>query len=247
MIRATDDEGAASSGTLAVALVGVVVLLFVATIPLLSGIDQSARGRTMAESAALAGAESIRTDLLTTLDDVRQGWLVGDSDVHQHWQPDGIFALSGYGAASSYAARNDGELPADWYRFDVGHGIVDVRARLTEAAPSGGHTESTARARLGVDPTSCRFRADRTVTWVTPPPPSPTPTPTPTPTETSTPTPSPTPTETPEPPPPYAVYSPWVFSFGCEGTPTVSGGDFTEVRDDAIDLLRDAARPRLID
>jgi len=230
------DEGAATSGTLAVALVGVIALLFVGTVPLLRGTDQAGRGRTVAEAAALAGARQVREHFLTELAGVSLGALTGGGGLQGSWSADSPLPMMGYGEAAAYAAANDGVVPPEWYAYRVSDGTVSVRARLREDAPGGGHTESTATARLGVVLGSCRLRASRGEIPPPPPPPEPTPTPT------DEPTPSPTPTE---PPPPQ--YTPWEFTFRCDGTGTIHGQDLASVLDRAHDMLASAARPRLVE
>ncbi|MBE7699038.1 hypothetical protein H9623_01780 [Oerskovia sp. Sa1BUA8] len=240
--RLHGDEGLASSGLLATVLVVVFAVALVAVLPLLRGTEQGGRARTVADAAALAGAERVREHFLDELAGVPVRDLTGGNDLGGTWWPTrSPLPSMGYSAANDYAHRNDGEVLPAWYAYDVRGGTVTVRARLLEPAPGGGRTESSARARLGIDLSTCWVSADREEIEPEPEP-TPEPTPDPSPSESPTPTPSPTPTE---PPPPE--YTDWVYSFGCDGVRRVSGDDLRDVLAEARQRVVEAATPRLVD
>jgi hypothetical protein len=234
--RRFDDEGLASSGLLATVLVVVVAVAFVAVLPLLRGTEQGGRARTVADAAALAGAERIREQFLEELADASLRSVTGGDDLSGKWWPTRSPRPSlGYAAANDYAHKNGGQVLPTWYAYDVRGGVVTVRARLTEPAPGGGRTESSARAHLGIDLSTCWVSADREEI-------EPEPEPTPDPSPSGSPTPTPTPTA---PPPPE--YTDWGYAFGCDGIRQVSGDDLDDVLAVARDRVEDAATPRLVD
>ncbi|WP_211340861.1 hypothetical protein [Xylanimonas allomyrinae] len=237
MIRLRDaDEGAATSGTLAVAFVGVVALVFMATLPLLRATDHSARSHTAAEAAALAGARHVSEHFLEELAGVTFGSLAGRGDLAARWVGRAQGPALGYRAASDYAAANDALVRPDWYRYDFRRSTVAVRAQLREPGPNGRRAESDATAEVGLNLASCRLDAAREE--IPPPPPPPPP-------------PEPEDGEAPEPPPPAAEppppqYTPWEFTFSCQGTATLHGKHLGALLDQARALVERAVEPRLV-
>ncbi len=228
------DDGLVTSSVVVVVIVGVIALVLVGTLPLLSGTEQSGRTQTSADAAALAGAQSIRERALEELALVTAGVLTGSGGLSGSWTFGGaVGPASGYTAAAQYAQRNGAELPAEWYDYDPFGDTVSVRTRLTETSPNGDHTESEARAQLGVHLAECRLTASRDEVEQ----PEPTPTPT-------GPDGEPTPVEPqPEPEP---TYTDWEFGFTCPGLRPVTGSTLLGVLAGAADRLDAALTPRLV-
>lgn len=239
-----DERGMATTALVVCVLVAIIALVFIAVVPLLRGTEQGGRGQTAADAAVLAGADSVRDSAVAQT----AGLLVafGPSRLRGtsvSWALPGVGAGGmGITEATVFARRNDATLVT--YRNDAARDRVRVEVRLDRQA--GGADDvvirRVAEARVGVELSSCRARADRPVLGYTTPPPTPSPTPAPTPAPTPTPTPSPTPTFVPAP-----IYGAWGFSFSCDGADgfDVSATSVAQLVDLASAEF-DALEPRLV-
>ena len=217
-----EDAGAATTIVLVGGMVLVLAMLFMFVLPVTRGADQASRSQTAADSAALAGAEAIREDVLARL-------AVGDLGILA-----GPWASRGGAAATSYASRNDADLVA--YTYDAWADEVRVQVRFDEPGVAGTQrVERTAVARVGL----ALGRCTRTTEEVEP---EPTPTPTPTPTEDDDDDPDPTPTPpTPPPPPTYE------HGLECPGGLSLSGyEDLDDLAAAALGWLTGRLEPRLV-
>lgn len=116
--RRRDEEGLAASALLVTGLlVGLAMFAFWA-VPFTTAIDAKAKNRTAADAAAIAGAEGVREDLLTSIaaDGVPGAWT-------------GLPGIAGLGRypAEEYAALNDATLVS--YYFDATDGTAHVQVR----------------------------------------------------------------------------------------------------------------------
>lgn len=220
-----DDRGAAVSGLVMMVSLAVIVLLFVAVLPIAAQTQRSDIAESAADAAALAAAERIRElalERVTTLP--AGGGLVA-----------AMPANAGVTAAATYASRNSSDLVGPAYSVDWGRGTVDVEVLMRDSrADAPARVRRAATAELGVALSRCEIRTSRYMLPV--PTPSPTPTPTPSPGATPTPTPSPTP-----PPPPV-----WVSEhrFACS---TTGGTDYVSPTFARLADAREAGRVWLED
>ncbi|MEK8227396.1 hypothetical protein NKG05_16775 [Oerskovia sp. M15] len=112
------------------------------------------RARTVADAAALAGAERIREHFLEELAGTSLRSVTGGNDLGGTWWPTrSPLPSMGYSAANDYAWKNGGEVLPAWYAYDVRGGTVTVQARLAEPAPGGG---GPSRAHVHVSGSTCR-------------------------------------------------------------------------------------------
>ena len=137
---------------------------------LISATDQVSGLQTAADSAALAGAQSIVRDAPQA---------IKDAVLNGGGLPCGL----GRTAAQNFASRNGAEVTG--YCYYPVQDRVEVTVRSTKVLESGQRESTDAVAELGLKLGPCTLPDA---------PEAPTPTPTPTPTGTATPTPTPTPT-----------------------------------------------------
>ena len=110
-----DEKGAAASALLVTGvLVGFAVFVYMA-LPFGTAVDAKARNRTAADAAALAGAEGVREDLLTS---------IGDDGIPGSWSDLPGAAGLGRSSAEEYARYNDATLVS--YYFDPYDGTAHV-------------------------------------------------------------------------------------------------------------------------
>ncbi|CAN5315138.1 hypothetical protein BH18ACT9_BH18ACT9_01080 [soil metagenome] len=115
-----DEEGLAASALLVTALVlGLGIFAYMA-IPFTTAIDAKAKNRTAADAAAIAGAEGVREDLLSS---------IGADGIPGAWTelPD-VAGLGRY-AAEEYARLNDASLVSYYFDATDGTAHVEVEGR----------------------------------------------------------------------------------------------------------------------
>lgn len=194
-----------------------VLLMFV--LPITRGADQASRSQTAADSAALAGADAVRTEVLARLATGDLGVLLGP------------WASRGSGAATSYADRNGASVVE--YAYDAWADEVRVRVRFDEPGVEGTQrVERRAVARVGIALGRC-VRSTEEIE------PEPEPTPTPTPTDDDA---EPAPTPSPEPPDPTYAYG-----LTCPGGLDLVGyDDLDDLASAALSWLSGRLEPRLV-
>jgi hypothetical protein len=220
--RADCERGVANIGLLATVSIGVIALVFWALVPLLSATDQAQRADTMAESAALAGAQEIRTQALELVGNVSDGQIVG-GDLWRQWTL--VIPLKEVREhAAHYAGANGGKV-LDLVA-DLSTSTVTVRAHLLEKAPTGDdgdHARSSAAASLGYDLTGCTVTAQR---------------------EQGPPRKVDPDDEDSEMVP--GDYTPWQFTFVCDDFSGGPSENFGSLRDQAHDYLADKLTAHLV-
>ena len=125
--RIRDERGAAASALLVTALlIGFAAFVYLA-VPFGTAVDAKAQNRTAADAAALAGAESVREDLLAT---------IGSDGVPGSWTDLPGAAGLGQPAAAEYAALNDARLVEYWFDPSNGTAHATVEGRGVDGEPS---------------------------------------------------------------------------------------------------------------
>ena len=165
-----NERGQVAMWLILVVAAGLIGLGATAYTRLVSATDEISGLQTAADSAALAGAQSIAKDAPQAIKDA----VLGGGSL-----PCGL----GRGEAQSFASRNGAEVTS--YCYHPIQDKVEVTVRSEKVLESGQKESTKATAELGLKLGPCK---------VPDPPEAPTPTPTPTPTGTATPTPTPTPT-----------------------------------------------------
>lgn len=227
----TDREsGAAVTGLVMVVCFAVVVLLFVAVLPVAGRTQHSDLAESAADAAALAAADRVR-DLVR--DDLPT---LGAGDTL-----DGLLPVSaGIAEAATYADRNGADLVGGAYSLDRYAGRVEVQvARRNDR--DGSRTQRTSAAEVGIVLGECGVESRYVIIGYEPAP-TPTPTPEPTPSPGATPTPTPSP---PPPPPPIAVWGSQ-YRFVCADSQGATlRSPWTLDVDDAVAAGESWVRPRL--
>ncbi|QNN54162.1 hypothetical protein [Nocardioides mesophilus] len=125
--RLRDEEGLAASALLVTALiVGLGIFVYVA-VPYVTAVDAKAKNRTAADAAAIAGAEGVREDLLSSL---------GDDGIPGSWTDLPGAAGLGRSAAEEYASLNDATLVSYWFDAADGTAHTEVEGRGVDGSPS---------------------------------------------------------------------------------------------------------------
>ncbi|GAA4352771.1 hypothetical protein [Angustibacter luteus] len=220
--RPTGDDGQAVTWLIVVGLLGMGMLAMKLALPLAEGGDRLGKGQTGAESAALAGAKDIRSNVVLQL--LRD---VTSEDDFQH-RTSSTCSSWGSDAAADLAQRNDEDVVSYCYDFRDDRVRVTVHSRTPTS--TGHRVEAKAEAKVGMPWGSCRF-ADRPTPSTTTTPPAPSPT---TPTTPATPT---------TPPPPPDVDLP--LDCGPFSLHFVIDGDTGKLRLENADDLLDRLEPRL--
>lgn len=176
--RRRHEAGQATTAIIIIVALALMALGFAYTGRLAKAEDQGSRIQAAADAAALAGAQSIVTEVPGRIvSAMNSGKLL----------PSGL----GQGAASEFAARNAASIIS--YTYNPASDRIEVRVRSNAVSERGQREVATATARIGLRIGVCKL-----------PPPPKTPTPPPTtpppplpPGATPTPTPSPKPTTPP--------------------------------------------------
>ncbi len=144
-----DDSGQMMAAM--VIFVGITILAFlvVAVVPVGASTNERSRSQTAADSAALAGAEEVRTQWVTLVTAPVLLTMVSPLAIPR----------DGSTSAYSYARRNGSEVQVGGYRFDRRNSVYAQVRSSSSAYPENGFAEASATVEMDVDFSACRWSA----------------------------------------------------------------------------------------